>query len=302
MEKPSKNYIINHNTVLKKTKHGATVYIGDPKDIMENYINKSQKSKNDNIHHQKIACKRYFCYFCLKGSYDIIVDQVKYKKDFCCPFCVGTCFCTRCIRYEQILKLSTFYISLEGEIPDLIDFLMKKSNILERLEASLILNKISIINIFKNEKNTIKPNASKSNLLKGYTQDYKQNLYNDLIKKREELEKKKIEADSFFNRCLYDKAIVNVHSKFIDLESSLKLDKLHFLNLRDSKNNSKLDISEYKFLKKKTMKTHSASTSTTHDDKQGRKWNRLTRKNGVEKNNRLRKRKSLNENTLKYNS
>ena len=122
---------------------------------------------------------------------------------------------------------------------------MKKSNILERLEASLILNKISIINIFKNEKNTIKPNASKSNLLKGYTQDYKQNLYNDLIKKREELEKKKIEADSFFNRCLYDKAIVNVHSKFIDLESSLKLDKLHFLNLRDSKNNSKLDISEY---------------------------------------------------------
>ena len=50
------------------------------------------------------------------------------------------------------------------------------------------------------------------------------------------------------------------------------------------------------------MKTHSASTSTTHDDKQGRKWNRLTRKNRVEKNNRLRKRNSLNENTLKYNS
>lgn len=218
------------------------VYIGDPKDIVENHLSKSQKSKNDHLN-QKISCRRYFCYFCLKGSYDIIIDQVKNKKDFCCPYCVvnrliikGTCFCTRCIRYEQILKLVTFYISLEGEMDDLLEFLVKRSNILERLEASLIINKINTVNISKNDKNPSKSITPKSNILKGCTHDYKLSVYNDLIKRREDLEKKKVEADSVFNRCLYDKALVNVQSKFADLESSFHLDKLNFL--KDSKSNN----------------------------------------------------------------
>ena len=95
VEKPSKHFIINQNTVIKskikkiilENKTNATIFVGDPKDILENHLGKIQKSKNECLN-QKNNCKRYFCYFCLKGSYDIIIDQVKNKKDYCCPFCL----------------------------------------------------------------------------------------------------------------------------------------------------------------------------------------------------------------------
>ncbi len=119
---------------------------------------------------------------------------------------------------------------MEGDVEDLIEFLVKKSNILERLEPSLVINKINIVNITKNDKNSCKNNQTKSNLLKGYNSEEKNNLYNDLLKKREELEKKKVEADALFNKSFYDKVLVNVQSKFTETDSSTKLDKLHFLN------------------------------------------------------------------------
>lgn len=114
---------------------------------------------------------------------------------------------------------------------------MKKSNILERLEQSLIINKINIVNITKNDKNSSKSNQTKSNLLKGYTIDEKNNLYNDLLKKKEDFEKKKTEADAFFNKSLYDKVLVNIQSKFSEMDSSSKLDKLHFINRKGNLHN-----------------------------------------------------------------
>jgi len=48
-----------------------------------------------------------------------------------CPFCLGVCVCTRCLRSEKIYKLKSYFISIGGNISklqegDLIDQLPLK--------------------------------------------------------------------------------------------------------------------------------------------------------------------------------
>jgi hypothetical protein len=33
-----------------------------------------------------------------------------------CPFCLGVCSCTRCLRHEKMNKLKAFFISLGGDL------------------------------------------------------------------------------------------------------------------------------------------------------------------------------------------
>ncbi len=41
------------------------------------------------------------------------------KKVQLCPYCVGVCNCSRCVRNETIVKLKTLFLRLSGNIKDL---------------------------------------------------------------------------------------------------------------------------------------------------------------------------------------
>jgi hypothetical protein len=58
-------------------------------------------------------CNRYYCYFCLKGSYDTLAENIKDNNEWLCPYCTGTCYCTRCMRNEKILQLIAYYFSIK---------------------------------------------------------------------------------------------------------------------------------------------------------------------------------------------
>lgn len=59
-------------------------------------------------------CERKFCFHCAKNNYEISID-----KNGHCPFCQGTCYCTRCSRAETIVKLKSLYLLLGGDVNEL---------------------------------------------------------------------------------------------------------------------------------------------------------------------------------------
>jgi hypothetical protein len=87
LDKPLRFFYINNNTVIRSKKllilenksFIITNYNADPKDILEGYQVKSKQAQR---------CNKTFCHFCLKGSYDHILEIIKDKKDYLCPCCV----------------------------------------------------------------------------------------------------------------------------------------------------------------------------------------------------------------------
>ena len=64
--------------------------MGDPREILENYLVKSKIYLilfliQTESHY---SCDKYYCNLCLKGSYDWNLDIVKDKKDWMCPSCL----------------------------------------------------------------------------------------------------------------------------------------------------------------------------------------------------------------------
>lgn len=108
---------------------------GDPKEFIES-TQKTEMPKE---------CQRFFCHFCLRGSYDAMVDEVKNKKDWQCPYCTGVCFCSRCTRFDKILKLIGFYVSLGGELNELYDTLITKSDILDKLNNHMLISNLIVV-------------------------------------------------------------------------------------------------------------------------------------------------------------
>lgn len=58
------------------------------------------------------TCQRQFCGFCIKTCYDQTIAEIRNNPDWICPYCTGRCFCSRCMRQDQLTKLRAFYISL----------------------------------------------------------------------------------------------------------------------------------------------------------------------------------------------
>ena len=52
---------------------------------------------------------------CLKDNY----SQENIKENGLCPFCLGVCMCTRCLRNEKIAKFKTMYSMLGGDLTTL---------------------------------------------------------------------------------------------------------------------------------------------------------------------------------------
>lgn len=67
----------------------------------------------------ELICGRKFCKTCLKQNYDFNNGEIITKIDWVCPFCLGTCYCTRCLRNDMITRLKGVFIILGGDLVDI---------------------------------------------------------------------------------------------------------------------------------------------------------------------------------------
>lgn len=56
-----------------------------------------------------------YCFSCLKDSY----FHEHIREHGHCPFCLGICLCTRCLRNEKIAKFKNTYAILGGDLEEL---------------------------------------------------------------------------------------------------------------------------------------------------------------------------------------
>lgn len=184
---------------------------GDPKEYIDNM----------EYYDEVNECRRYFCHFCLKGSYDIILDYIKNKKDWLCPYCTGICFCSRCTRNDKILKLIGLYISVDGDLSILYDSLITESIVLDKLNMNMVLSNIIVLinDPALNPKETIGNIAKtegkdmeKINSVLTKCEDYKSNL--NQIKEY---------FETLFTQARIDKSLLH-YDKLTSLPSSFEDD------------------------------------------------------------------------------
>ena len=94
---------------------------------------------------KKYKCERYFCQFCLKGNYEISIEEAKKEPHWRCPYCTGECYCSRCSRYTRFFKLMSVYCSLGGDVLSLKESFINKNVVFNKLKHKLILNNIKVI-------------------------------------------------------------------------------------------------------------------------------------------------------------
>jgi len=105
LEAPSKHFVVNNTTIfrskvkfiflffLENKNFVITNYMGDPREILENYLMKSSNFfKNIFLKifflECQYICNRYYCNLCLKGSYDWNLEILKDKNNWMCPCCM----------------------------------------------------------------------------------------------------------------------------------------------------------------------------------------------------------------------
>ena len=198
-QRPFKSFTVNGTTVIRKHKSLMIKnYDGDTKEFTE-LLNKLE---NKNL------CQRYFCYFCLKGNYDTLAENIKDNYTWLCPYCTGACYCTRCMRNEKILQLLAYYFSIDGNIIYLQSQLTKMDPIIdELLFSNFLLNNVYMIIYDKN----LTPAQMVNNFINFNDEKYEQeieekeeeiNKYKEYIKK---LNKKKEEIHNEFISFCKDK-------------------------------------------------------------------------------------------------
>ena len=132
---------------------------------------------------KKQMCNRYYCYFCLKGSYDTLAENIKDNNAWLCPYCTGTCYCTRCMRNEKILQLIAYYFSINGDINYMYNELVNRNSIIDELFTNFVMNNIYLILYDKN----LTPAQMVNNFM-----DYDLNKLNEIQNKEDEINDLKI--------------------------------------------------------------------------------------------------------------
>ncbi|CDW80849.1 UNKNOWN [Stylonychia lemnae] len=89
---------------------------------------KKKKQYQDQVEN---VCDKQFCSFCLKNYYEIFLPDAQSDKDWVCPYCKGHCFCSRCIRQEQLTRVRGLLIS--NSIKDIQKYQRQPSKVLEQL-------------------------------------------------------------------------------------------------------------------------------------------------------------------------
>lgn len=137
-------------------------------------------------------CDKYFCHYCLKGSYQVNIDSnevetkekdkeslnldkkesnktksfkvIKSSKDWCCPCCTNECFCSRCTREEQIFKLLGLYFYYNGNLSELLSNVLRNS-LLSNLKNDLLLSYLEIKDYSFSERTCKKKNEEESTIV-----------------------------------------------------------------------------------------------------------------------------------------
>ena len=165
-------------------------------------------------------CEKYYCKNCLRNIYDIDVTEIK-KKNFQCPSCSNRCICSRCIRYENLIKQIAYYLNNFGDIDKLYDYLVKQNSIFEKLKDNLIIRKFICVDFSAKNYPTLKLNTSANSVGKKGTNGMGNNFL-DLLKYKKHLENLQ------FDFCdIYDEA--NLKQQLYDAEF-LKIKESNFNN------------------------------------------------------------------------
>eukprot|EP00340_Litonotus_pictus_P007056 CAMPEP_0170520382 /NCGR_PEP_ID=MMETSP0209-20121228/5665_1 /TAXON_ID=665100 ORGANISM="Litonotus pictus, Strain P1" /NCGR_SAMPLE_ID=MMETSP0209 /ASSEMBLY_ACC=CAM_ASM_000301 /LENGTH=616 /DNA_ID=CAMNT_0010806651 /DNA_START=253 /DNA_END=2103 /DNA_ORIENTATION=- len=175
--------VFNLNLIRKLEKYFIYPgYSGDVRDLISSINVKAVPEKYND------PCGKYFCNYCLKGSYQLNVENAKpeinlavssnsqastcnnsetdkdapqlarydstksksikskivFSKDWCCPWCSNDCFCSRCLREEQIFKLLSIYFYYEGDMAELLFNILQENPILRSIKEHLIINNLEL--------------------------------------------------------------------------------------------------------------------------------------------------------------
>lgn len=212
----------NQGIILKKDKiYLLEHYDGNIRELIDEYF--SYKKNNTYF------CEKYYCRSCLKLSYDISLDS-KTEKTFICPGCKDHCSCSRCFRNDQLIKIIACYITLNGDINKLYDFLKEKNSIMEILINHLTLSKFVIFDMSDKAGEKIKNNniINFDNLMsyKKILEDY-QNYFGACFEKyKKEKILSHIEKEMIFEECekngLLNKKRINPENKKVKKNKKTK--------------------------------------------------------------------------------
>ena len=124
----------------------------------------------------------------------------------------GVCFCSRCTRNDQILKVLSLYISHDGDINILYDELITRSIIIDKLSSNLLISNIIII---KND-----PITKSNKLIKTYTgkKDYEQieEIVEESYNYQEQLENLKKYFDQYYEEAKRKKVIAGLDKRLVN--------------------------------------------------------------------------------------
>ena len=82
--------------------------------------------------YKEFQCKRYFCGICLHNNYDEEFERVRIDPNWLCPYCQGTCYCTRCLRQDQLFQLRNIFIARGGQLTKPALFSKRPPTIIEQ--------------------------------------------------------------------------------------------------------------------------------------------------------------------------
>ena len=75
---------------------------------LKRHLNLSQKPQ--------YKCTRKFCHVCLSTLYEDDFKTCKNSRTWICHFCMGVCYCTRCLRQDIVTQLKAYLISMGGNL------------------------------------------------------------------------------------------------------------------------------------------------------------------------------------------
>ena len=200
-ESPINYFFIGQSALILTNKvYYLKNYDDNVKELVENYFVPKLRGNTR-------KCEKYYCKNCLRNIYDIDVTEIK-KKNFKCPSCSNRCICSRCIRYENLIKQIAYYLNNFGDIDKLYDYLVKQNSIFEKLKDYLIIRKFICVDFSAKNYPSLKLNASANSAGKKGT-DGVGNNFLDLLKYKKNLENLQFDFcdiydEANFKQQLYD--------------------------------------------------------------------------------------------------
>jgi hypothetical protein len=210
-ENPINYFFIGQSAIILTNKiYYLKNYDDSVKELVDNYFVHKLKETTK-------KCEKYYCKNCLRSIYDIDINEIR-KKNFRCPYCSNRCNCSRCIRYENLIKQIAYYLNNYGDIDKLYDYLVQQNSIFEKLKDYLILSKFICIDFNTKNYTPLKLNIPNSkNQNNSNDGDYKNNELNslELLKYKKNLEKMQMDFCNIYDETnlkkqLYDTEILKI--------------------------------------------------------------------------------------------